>query len=238
MSNFVLDPTWAGEVGSLADEADPREVVESRQLTTGRVWDVRRDTVDLGDGQVVVRDFVVHTGAVAVLALDDRDRVFLLRQYRHPVAASLWEIVAGLLDVADEDPWTGAARELVEEAGLVASEWHTLVDIENSPGGSSETLRCYLARGLSAAPGGRPDGHGEERDLPFTWVPLDEVVRLILDGRLSSPSTVVAVLAAAAARAEGWSTLRAVEAAWPARDRVVTAGRARVYGPSSPAGTD
>jgi len=235
---FVLEPTWPGEVADLVDEPDAREVVASEPLALGRVWDVRRDTVALGDGQVVVRDYVVHTGAVAVLALDDAERVFLLRQYRHPVAASLWEPVAGLLDVADEHPWTGAARELVEEAGLRAGEWHTLVDFENSPGGSSEALRCYLARDLSPVPGGRPEGEGEERDLPFVWVPLDLAVEHVLAGRLTSPSTVLAVLAAAASRASGWATLRPVDAPWPARAAVVAAGRARVYGPSSPRATD
>ncbi len=233
MPDHVLQPTWAGDVPDLVDGSDARTVLGTEALTRGRVWDVHRDTVDLGDGQTVVRDFVAHPGAVAVLALDDRDRVFLLRQYRHPVAASLWEPVAGLLDVADESPGAGAARELVEEAGLTAAEWHTLVDFETSPGGSSETLRVFLARDLAPVPGGRPVGEGEERDLPFTWVPLDLAVDLVLAGRLTSPSTVVGVLAARAARDSRWASLRPVDAPWPARERVVAAGRARVYGSST-----
>jgi ADP-ribose pyrophosphatase len=115
---------------------------------------------------------------------------------------ALWEPVAGLLDVADESPRDGAARELVEEAGLVARRWDVLVDFENSPGGSSETIRCYLVRDLAPAPGGRPDGDGEERDMPYAWVPLDPPWR-VLEGRFSAPLTAVGVLAAYASP-RGW----------------------------------
>ena len=230
MGDFVVDPTWAGDPSSLADEAVVNEIVASEPLVDGRVWDVRRDSVDLGDGQTVVRDFVVHPGAVGVLALDDAERVLLVRQYRHPVGMALWEPVAGLLDVADESPLTGAARELVEEAGLVAERWDVLVDLETSPGGSSETIRCYLARGLAPAPGGRPVGEGEERDMAFTWVPLDDAVDAVLHGRFTAPLTVAGVLAAYASRAGGWQSLRTADVAWPQRDLVASTGRARVYG--------
>ena len=227
MAGFVVDPTWAGDLAALADEPVVNRIVASEPLVEGRVWDVRRDSVDLGDGQTVVRDFVVHPGAVGVLAIDAADRVLLVRQYRHPVGMALWEPVAGLLDVADESPLTGAARELVEEAGLVAARWDVLVDLENSPGGSSETIRCYLARDLAPAPGGRPGGDGEERDMPLTWVPLDDAVDAVLSGRFSAPLTVAGVLAAYASRAGGWRSLRASDVAWPQRDLVASTGRAR-----------
>lgn len=226
---YVLPPTWPGDPSSLADEVDERVLLETELIHAGMVWDLRRDTVDLGDGQTVRREFVQHPGAVGVLALDDHDRVLFIRQYRHPVGMSLWEPVAGLLDVADESPQVGAARELVEEAGLVAGRWDVLVDLENSPGGSSETIRCYLARDLAPAPGGRPPGDGEERDLPIAWVPLEEAARAVLAGRLTAPLTVAATLAALASRSAGWSTLRPSDAAWPARERVAGSGRARVY---------
>ena len=82
------------------------------------VWDVRRDEVELGDGQTVTREVIAHTGAVGVIALDEQDRVLLLRQYRHPVRSYLWEPPAGLLDVPGEDPLAAARRELAEEADL------------------------------------------------------------------------------------------------------------------------
>lgn len=209
------------------DEPDPRPVLASDSLLTGKVWDVRRDTVDLRDGQVVVRDLLIHHGAVGVLAIDEEDRVLLVRQYRHPVAMMLWEPVAGLLDEPGEAPLTAARRELVEEAGLVAGRWDVLIDYESSPGGSSEALRVYLARDLSPAPGGRPPGEGEERDLPQAWVPLEQARERVLSGALSAPITVVAVLAASGLHAAGWVGLRPVDSPWPMRDHLLAQGRIR-----------
>jgi ADP-ribose pyrophosphatase len=182
------------------------------------IWDVRRDEVDLGDGQTVTREVVDHTGAVGVVVLDARDRVLLLRQYRHPVRSYLWEPPAGLLDVAGEDPQVAAARELAEEADLVADEWHVLVDFYNSPGGSTEAFRCYLARGVREVPvGERHQREHEERNMARAWVDLSEARDLVLAGKLHNPTTVCGVLAAAAAREAGWATLRPADAPWPER---------------------
>jgi ADP-ribose pyrophosphatase len=202
----------------VADEAAALKVVHSEKVFDGLVWDVRRDDVDLGDGQVVTREVLVHTGAVGVIALDENDQLLLLRQYRHPVRSYLWEPPAGLLDVAGEDPLACAQRELFEEADLRADEWHVLVDFYNSPGGSTESFRCYLARGLHAVPPGeRHQREGEERDMPVRWVPLDEARDLVLSGRLHNPTAVAGILAAAAARARGWASLRPADVPWPER---------------------
>jgi ADP-ribose pyrophosphatase len=209
--------TWADEV---ADLTEPRQVVASQRRFTGRVWSVRSDTVDLGDGQTVVRDVVEHPGAVGVLALDDAERVLLVRQYRHPVGAMLWEPPAGLLDVDGEDPWAAAQRELYEEAHLQARDWRVLVDYHNSPGGTTEVFRCYLARGITVPERDRHAGTGEERDMPVAWVPLDEAVDLVFSGRLHNPTAVAGVLAAHAARARGFDGLRPADAPWPERDAV------------------
>ncbi len=219
--------TWTGSIDDLADEPTNRTVISSKQQLAGRVWDVRTDDVDLGDGQTVTRDYIVHTGAVGAIVLDDQDRVLLVRQYRHPVGALMWEPPAGLLDIDNETPLECVQRELVEEAGLIAADWSVLVDLVNSPGGSSEVFRCFLARGVSAARGGRPPGSGEERDMPTTWVPLDSLVALVLAGRLTSPITVAGALAASAARSTGWDSLRDPGAPWPLRAHVVASGRVR-----------
>lgn len=217
------DERWHGLV---ADAPADHRVVASQERFRGRVWAVRSDTVDLGAPGQVVRDLVVHPGAVGVVALDDRDRVLLIRQYRHPVGMYLFEPPAGLLDVAHEDPLETARRELVEEAGVVAAEWHVLVDFLNSPGGTSETFRCFLARGLAPAPGGRQrTGEGEEHHLPQAWVALDDAHDLVLAGRLQNPTAVVGILAAWAARAGGYAALRPPDAAWPVRSHVRDAGR-------------
>ena len=208
---------WAEPV---RDEADVRKVVDSVRVFEGRVWSVRTDTVDLGDGQTVVRDLIEHPGAVGVIALDEQDRVLLVRQYRHPVRSMLWEPPAGLMDVDGEDPLLTAQRELFEEAHLQATDWRVLVDYFNSPGGTSEVFRCYLARGVRVYDGDRHAGSGEERDMPYAWVPLDEAVAMVLDGRLHNPTAVSGVLATSAALAKGFDTLRPADAPWPERERV------------------
>jgi 8-oxo-dGTP pyrophosphatase MutT (NUDIX family) len=202
----------------IADEPARLTVRSSEPVHHGLVWDVRRDEIELGDGQTVTREVLVHTGAVGVIALDEQDRLLLLRQYRHPVSAYLWEPPAGLLDVADEDPLDAAKRELAEEGDLRAGEWHVLADFFNSPGGSTEAFRCYLARDLSLVPEDeRHHRHGEERAMTPAWVALDDARALVLGGRLHNPTAVVGVLAACAARDVGWASLRAPDAPWPER---------------------
>ena len=193
-------------------------MVSSQRVHDGLVWDVRRDEVDLGDGHPITREVLVHTGAVGVVALDDQERLLLVRQYRHPVRSYLWEPPAGLLDVEGEDPLLTARRELAEEADLRAQTWHVLVDFYNSPGGSTEAFRCYLAQELTEVPAGeRHQREHEERDMPTAWVALDEARDLVLAGRLHNPTAVAGILAACAARDSGWSTLRPPDAPWPER---------------------
>ena len=107
--------------GELTDRVDPRRVLASETVYEGRIWDVVSEQVELSEGGPrMTRDFITHPGAVAILALDDQDRVLLIRQYRHPVGMTQWEIPAGILDVEGEHPAKAAARELGEEADLSA----------------------------------------------------------------------------------------------------------------------
>jgi ADP-ribose pyrophosphatase len=202
----------------VSDEPSPRRLLSSRKVYEGRIWDVVSDSFQLNDdGDTLVRDYIDHPGAVAVLPMNDDGDVLLLRQYRHPVGMDLWEIPAGLLDVEGEDFVVGAARELAEEADLVAGRWNVLADFFNSPGSSSEAIRIYLARGLSDVPGHeRHVRTDEEAEIELHWTPLDEAVRAVLDGRLHNPSAVVGILAAAAARADNFENLRPADAPWPA----------------------
>ncbi|MFM2438594.1 MAG: hypothetical protein RLZ55_1417 [Actinomycetota bacterium] len=213
---------WRGEVVDADAEV---AIIDSHTVFNGGIWDVRSDVIDFA-GQRITRDLMVHPGAVGIIALDEDDRVLLIRQYRHPVGRYLFEPPAGLLDKDGEDPLAAAERELAEEAGYGAREWHVLVDFANTPGGSSEALRCYLARGLERLPGGRiQTGEAEEIDLPRAWVPLDRARDLVLAGDLANPTTVMGVLAAWASRADGWKSLRPADTPWPLRDYVVRTGR-------------
>jgi ADP-ribose pyrophosphatase len=191
--------------GDLADQPYTGRVLDSEVVYAGRVWDVRRDTVDLG-GSTVVREYVDHTGAVGVLAMDDDERVLLIRQYRHPIRTRDWELPAGLLDMTGEPPLAAAQRELAEEADALASRWNVLTEVASTPGGNNEIIRVYLARGIRQADEAfaRED---EEADIEVRWVALDEVVRAVLERRVRNAALAVAVLAAAASRADGYASL-------------------------------
>ncbi|MEV4256331.1 NUDIX hydrolase [Spirillospora sp. NPDC049652] len=190
---------------------------DAEEVFAGHVFRVRRDRVRMpnGDGsELVGRDVVEHPGSVGVLALDDRDRVLLLRQYRHPVGRYLWEAPAGLRDKAGEPLHELAARELLEESGYRAGRWDVLVDLFPSSGMSDERSRLFLARDLVRVPDEEIDFERvhEEADMPVVWVPLDEAVRKALAGELHNMLAVTGVLAAHAARANGYAGLRPVEA--------------------------
>lgn len=203
----------------IADLPAPEvRVLHSELLVQGHVWDIRRDRFQYGDDELV-RDYMDHPGAVAVLALDEADRVLLIRQYRHAIAYRDWEIPAGLMDVPGEAALDGAKRELAEEADLRAERWDLLVDTYTSPGGQSEAMRIFLARDLE------PVAHdyvreGEEADMQTLWIPLDEVVEAVLAGRVQNGVTANAVLAADAAQRRGWSTLRDARSPWERREAV------------------
>ncbi|WP_059389172.1 NUDIX domain-containing protein, partial [Arthrobacter sp. Hiyo1] len=162
----------------VSDMPSPRRLLSSSKVYEGRIWDVVSDAFELGeDTGTLVRDYIDHPGAVAVLPMNVDGEILLLKQYRHPVGMDLWEIPAGLLDVAGEDFVVGAARELAEEADLTAATWNVLADFFNSPGSSSEAIRIYLARGLGDVP--EAERHvrtDEEAEIELVWVTLDEAV--------------------------------------------------------------
>ncbi|MGC5617564.1 NUDIX domain-containing protein [Georgenia sp. Z1491] len=169
--------------GTFADAEDHRRVVRADRLLEGRIFDIVGDTVELSaGGPTVRREYLVHPGAVAIVALrgdgagtdaggvdagsgdsgsgdagsgdagSGEPEVLLVTQYRHASRARLHEIPAGLLDVPGEDPVEAARRELAEEADLRAGTWHVLADVLLSPGATNECVRVLLARDLSEVP--------------------------------------------------------------------------------------
>lgn len=197
----------------LHDEPENPPILETETVFKGRVWNVVSERFAYGSAEIT-RDYVDHPGAVAVLALDDEDRMLLIRQYRHPVRYRDWEIPAGLLDEDGEPPLEAAQRELAEEADLTAEDWSVLTEFYTSPGGSNEAIRVYLARGLAASDAvfERTD---EEADIEVLWVPIDEVVDAVLTRRVDNPSLSISALAAHAARERGWDTLGDPHSPWP-----------------------
>jgi 8-oxo-dGDP phosphatase len=193
-------------------------VESSTVRAQGKITSYVEDQVRTPDGQLITREYLKHPGAVGVIALDDHDRVALVRQYRHPVRHRLIEPPAGLLDVEGEGYLATVKRELAEEVGLAAGSWAVLVDLFTTPGILGESLRIYLARDLEVVDD--PHGYvreGEEAHMDTVWASLDDLVEAVLDGRLHNPTVVSGVLAAWTARErDGFSSLRAADAAWPA----------------------
>jgi 8-oxo-dGDP phosphatase len=203
---------------TIKDAPEEWQVARTDMPFTGRKTGVRTDDVVMPDGSVATRDYQVHPGSVAILALDGDGRVVVLRQYRHPVRQKLWEIPAGLLDVPGENPLHAAQRELYEEAHVKAGDWRVLLDLYTSPGGSDEAVRVFLARDLGVADGERFEVFEEEADMEHDRVPLQDLVRAVLAGELHNTCLAAGVLALSAALAgEGADGLRPADAPWPAR---------------------
>lgn len=189
-------------------------VVESSELVfAGRVISVRKDLVTMPGDTTSQRDVVEHPGAVGVVALDDRGRVLLVTQYRHPVRRRLEELPAGLLDVVGEPALTAARRELVEEAGLAADTWHVLVDTFTSPGMSDEAIRLFLARDVHEVD--RDVQEHEEAEMTTEWVDLEVAVQRVLAGEIENAMCVVGILAADRVVRTGFAGLRPADAPWP-----------------------
>jgi len=180
-----------GSLAQLRDEIAPKPVVQSDLVWKGLVFDVRRDRVDLGTGEVVTRDYADHPGAVLILALreiDGVDHIVMIRQYRHACRSYLWELPAGLLDIPGEPPRDAAERELREEVDLVAGRWDLLIDAYASAGVFPEIYRVFLARDVGPAPGEPHARTGEEADLTTRWVSLDDAYAAALGGQLHNPA--------------------------------------------------
>ncbi|HXA88441.1 MAG TPA: NUDIX hydrolase [Mycobacterium sp.] len=187
------------------------ETTSSETLHTGKIFALRRDRVRMPGGKDVTREVVEHFGAVAVVAMDDDGNIAMVYQYRHAFGRRLWELPAGLLDVHGEPAHLTAARELKEEAGLQASAWRVLVDLDSTPGFSDESVRVYLATGLSEV--GRPEAHDEEADMTLQWYALAEAARKVLNGEIVNAIAVAGILAAHAV-ATGFVEPRPLDSPW------------------------
>ncbi|PME08295.1 ADP-ribose pyrophosphatase [Corynebacterium ulcerans] len=174
-------------------------VTSSELLIDAPILAVRRDSVTMPHNSSAQREIVEHFGAVAVVAVQDQN-IAMVKQYRHSVGRRLWELPAGLLDVADEPPLDAAQRELMEEAGLVATDWEILVDLVTSPGFCDEAVRVYLAQDLAQVE--RPEAQDEEADMALEWIPLAEAVTMVFAGDIVNSIAVSGILALQAHRTD------------------------------------
>src|ERR1700704_1044940 len=125
--------------------------VASQHIHSGRIIEVSTERLLYTDGREYDLGFVRHPGAAAVVAVDDAQRVCLVRQYRHGITDFLWEIPAGKLDKG-EAPQICAVRELAEETGVSAKRWTALGQFLPAPGIFTEIIHLYLARDLVVGP--------------------------------------------------------------------------------------
>jgi ADP-ribose pyrophosphatase len=175
------------------------------------------DTVERTDGSRHDRDIAGHPGAVAIVAIDDADRIVLVRQWRTATGGALWEIPAGGLDVVDEatgaveDPADAAPRELEEETGFRARTWRRLASFWSAPGFTSELMHVYLATGVS--PAGADDRRGPEEDehLRIEWRPFAEAVAAVERGEIRDAKSVAGILWVAYERARTIAASTAAE---------------------------
>jgi ADP-ribose pyrophosphatase len=206
-----------------AGQAHTYRVAASDEAYRGRILAVRVDDVEMPGGRVASREVVEHFGAVAIAAVDEANRVVLIRQYRHPLGRRIRELPAGLLDAAGESALDAARRELAEEAGRGARDWSVLADVATSPGMTDEATRVFLARVLhhETRPGGADD---EESESVIEEVPLSDALSAVHRGEIVNAATIAGLFAADAVMA-GRGNVRGVEAPWSDRP---TAFAARV----------
>lgn len=161
----------------------------TKTIHQGRVIKVTVEEVELPNGGKTVLDVIRHPGASAILPLDGDD-VILIRQWRHCAGGWLWEVPAGTLN-AGEDLETCARRELVEEAGVEATEMIRAGFIFTAPGFCDEKIHLWIARGLRPARGHLDD---DEVIAEVKRVPYDEALAMVASGDVVDAKSIACLL--------------------------------------------
>ena len=172
-------------------------LIAKREIYAGRVVRLNIETVELPNGHRTDLEILHHPGGAAVVAVDARRRVCLLRQFRHAAGGWIWELPAGKLE-ADEDPFEAAKRELSEECGLTADNFIDLGVVYATVGYDSEKIYLWAATGLHST--AQHLDAGEFLDV--VKMPFDEALGLVMDGTIKDSKTQVALLKYAQLRAK------------------------------------
>jgi ADP-ribose pyrophosphatase len=160
--------------------------VSGEDIYGGIFLNMKRDQVRLPDGELAVREYLTHPGAVAVLALLDDGRVLLERQYRYPIAKACIEIPAGKLEIG-EDHLLCAQRELEEETGYTARKWSYIRRIHPVISYSTEFIDIYLAEDLVAG-----NSHlDDEEFLDVFAAPLEQLLAWVEEGEITDVKTTI-----------------------------------------------
>jgi ADP-ribose diphosphatase len=177
-------------------EAETR--LSSRRVYEGKVLNLRVDRAALPGGGEAIREVVEFHGGVAILALDNANRVLLIRQYRYAVGETIWELPAGMLEPG-EMPQVCAERELEEETGYHAARLELLSRFYSTPGATDEVLHVYLATGLT--PGGRRLEADERIEVTLTaW---QEALAMVERGEIRDGKTIIGLLTFQSRLADG-----------------------------------
>ena len=166
------------------------KITESREVYTCKLFHVTEEkAVEPKTGFQIERSVVRHNGSAVMLAMDDKKRILLVRQYRLPAEKYLWELPAGKLD-AGEKPLQAAKRELAEETGYQARTWKKLVSFYPSPGYVAERMTIFLATGLTE---GTATPMEDER-IETRWFKRKEIGAMIEDGKIEDAKTIIGYL--------------------------------------------
>ena len=172
------------------DEDLIEKKVSSEDVFDGRLLHVKRDTVELPNGDTATREWIKHPGASAVIPLLSDGNIILVRQYRYPIGKVTLEVPAGKLDSKTEDPYKCAERELSEETGYHANKIEKLGTIATTVGFSDEYIHLYAAEDLTPGPQ-HPD---EDEFINVVKVPLTEAATMVNEGKIYDAKSIISIL--------------------------------------------
>lgn len=167
------------------------KVIETSYPYEGKIITIKKDKLTREESKIFVRETAVVIDSVAIVAVDDRNRVLLIRQYRHPMGRPVWEIPAGRIDIEGEKLRETALRELKEETDTVAEEIRQLTVFGNSVGWTTEKTYVFLAQGLRNVP--EFDRQNGEADIEKKWIPLAEAVEMVKSGTIDDAKTIIGI---------------------------------------------
>ncbi len=167
------------------------KTISEKVIFKGKVFTVKNNTVLLENGKTANREIVYHNGGAGVLAIDNQENIYLIKQFRAPFEKEILEIPAGKLNI-DEDPFIAAKRELLEETGLVANEYIPLGEVYPTVGFCSEVIYIYLAKDLEL----KEQNLDDDEFVSLIKMPFKQAFEMCISGEIKDSKTLVSILKA------------------------------------------